>query len=176
MIATATVRMVRAALEHETTGVEAQLDILTRDGDDPRPEAIAAFLDVTRDDPAVTQKNIPEWPILVVAAEMPTVGKAASISGTVFDVPSFTVTVAYAVRQTAEAAQAWRDADYVMRACWEAFARGLFASSTAAARTRGSIAIVKCNEMTYGPINHDVSGGKVVGALLLNLHIRDTRP
>ncbi|HEX5437155.1 MAG TPA: hypothetical protein VFW98_08345 [Gemmatimonadaceae bacterium] len=170
----ATVRMVKAALLAPVTGVEAQLDAFLYDGTDTRPEALAAVLDPTADDAVVTQQGILDWPILVVTAEQPTTLHGQGVTGGYFDAPNLLVSVAYATRDTAEPARAWRDTDYTLRAIALALDAGLFASAAGAARVRGSVQIVKRNSMTYGPINLSVPGGKVTGAVLLDLYVRDT--
>lgn len=176
MIGIATIRMVKAALELPGAGVAEQLATLALDGTDARPEALARILDPTADDEAVTQRGVPDWPVLVVTAEQPSIVNVADITGRHFDAPSVLVGVAYATRDTADAAQAWRDTDYTLNAVALTLNTNLFAADKGAARRRGSVVIVKCNAMTWGPVGVDVPGGKVHGALLLDLYVRMTRP
>jgi len=173
VIGVATVRMVAETLRDVATGVEWQLDGFTFDENDTRPERLAAILDPTADDAAVSHKDVPDWPVLVVTAEQPSTIALAGVQGFVIDAPNLLVSVAYATRATVEPAQAWRDADYTMRAVIKALNAGLFAADKGAARTRGPITLVKRNAMTYGPVDVDVPGGKVRGALLLDLYVRD---
>ena len=172
MLDLAALRMVRAALAHPETGVEAQLLALPLDGDDARPEPPAAILDATADDSVTGKHPVADWPLLVLACEHPAGATRAGAGGFALDVPSLLLGVAYATRNTAEAAESYRATSYTLAAAMRALEVGLFAPAAHAARRRGPVGIVQCHAMTFGPVGHDIPGGKVTGAILLDLHVR----
>lgn len=174
MVNTAVIRMVKAVLADPTAGANAVLAAFPLDGSDPRPEPLVKILDPSADDQAVTQKDIPDWPVAVVTCENPADAQFASVKGPWIDYPSLLSSVPIVTRDTVAPAVAWNKTSYYLAACVNSLLVGLFGSSQSAiaARSRGRVTIVRLNKLTYGATDYNVPGGKVTGALLLDLYVR----
>lgn len=178
MIETAVIRMVRGALTDNVTGANAMLTSMPLDGTDARPAPLAKFIDPTADDSAVTQEGLVDWPLVVVTCEQGASVQYTGVRGSMLDVPNLAVSVAIVTRNTVAAAQAWRDTNYHLVACVNALMAGLFASTSNAgtARARPPVSIVRLNRLTYGATSLEVKGGRVTGAIVLDLAVRYTLP
>lgn len=178
MIETAVIRMVKGALTDNTNGANAKLLSMPLDGGDPRPSPLAKFLSPEADDSAVTQEGLVDWPLAVVTCEQGANVTYAGVKGPYLYLESLPVSVALVTRNTVAPAQAWRDTNYHLVACVNALMTGLFGSTqtAAAARQRGTVAIVRLNKFTYGATDLVVKGGRVTGAILLDLFVRYALP
>jgi hypothetical protein len=168
--------MVCAPLVDPTNGANAKLAAMALDGADTRPEALVAFLKASDDDQAVTGTGVSDWPIAVVTCAQPADITWSAVKGPSLHAENLLASVALITRDTLDPAQAWRDTNYYLIACVNALMSGLFAAtpSAADARRRGPVTIVRLNKLTYGATDYDVPGGRVTGAILLDLYVQFT--
>lgn len=169
------VRIVRAALEHGTYGVNTKLGGVPRDAGDEAPPAIVAVYDVTRDDHVVNRQEPPKIPCLYVMSEGAIVVAGEQMTGTYRDTAEpVAVTVRYLAGRH-NLARAIQDGDYTLRAALRSVYE-LMEQANEADRTRNFVMPFFLRRATYVPTQEAVGEAAVAGALVLEFDVRDGAP
>lgn len=174
------IRVVADWLASGDTGaasVNTLLPLVGRDGGDPAPPSIADVCDETRDAWVARgrlPKPTPTLPLLAVslveASELDPEMMGSYRRGTV------TLSVRYFANKS-DAVTGTRDAHYTMRAVRRSVRRLMNESAAAVtARTRGTIYVESCTQMTEAPVWDAQDDAISTGALTLRLTIRDQEP
>lgn len=163
------VRIVSTWLEHATYGVNAQLDVVPRDGGDPQP-ADVTVMDETSD-PRAGRGRIPEddVPVVTVAMQgMTHLTEQVTDDGYL----AADLIIQYAARNV-EMWKAKRDGNTVLRAvCWSLrYLRRREAND--AARLRNNVALIAINPIRFEPWFERVEDTLVVGTLTVPVTARD---
>lgn len=170
------IRMMLNVVEDPLEGITSRLNTLEIDDGDRRPKT-PKILSTTRNKEAVAPSpvtqtiSIGDWPLIVIASERTSQINVPGVHGKAWDFENFPITVSYVTREP-DLSKAWLDSDYTLRSVIISLRDGLFASDKQAARIRGTVSIVKYNSIEYSPELAEVSLGRIVGALIYNLHIR----
>lgn len=175
------IRLVRAALEHEDDGVNAQLAILPRDAEDAELPQVVRVIDPTRDDEALVEPagfpgpSIASWPVLVVDIVQPATwqGQVRTVHRDTLD--TLAVSVFY-VTASADTAARVRETLYTLRAVARALERWLRLDNNDPRRVRNGIVVDAALAMTVDRVEVELENGFVTGVLSVDLALEDTLP
>lgn len=156
-----------------TRGVNAQIDRLPLDGNDPRPKHIRKILDVTKDPGVLSGDFGRTFPALVGAPEDPAVMKG-EINQVYRDGESMSFSWLY-VSGDADRAQAVRDGLYTCRAMEQSIAH-LMDVGNVASRTRNGIILQSCIAITYGTVIEEAAEGWITAAFTAEFQPRNITP
>lgn len=163
------VRMVRAALEHASEGVNALLPTLDLDGADTAPAAVSVF-DETTDNVSAFGKLPATLPCVVVAAYRVDALEPVSVNLAHLD-SDCTVFVRLGTKDS-QTARGVRDAMYLQWGIVRALQR-FHTDTRAADRQRNSTQLVGFGPMSWVANVQPVAGAEIVSGLLVPYTVRN---
>ena len=167
-------RIIVAALEDPTIGVNAQILALPLDGNDGRPSRIKYVRETTLDSDIVFGRLPADWPGLIVTADGATTIEGEIRNGVYQEGVGMAVAIRYATRDP-DAAQANRNGLYTLTAIRRTI-NELFDTANQADRLRNGIYLISCREMIEGPLFEERETGTITAALVAEFVARDTAP
>lgn len=175
-----TVRIISDWLGGATYGVGPMLAALALDGTDTRPTAPTIY-DETRNGPAARRKIPATRPCLIVRQAV----EGAALNGEPFPVqgPRYAdirLGVWYAdVESASELGN--QGAHYVLRAAVQSLrlltsSTGAAGTAAVAAKTRGNVQLIKCNDLSLVTAYEPLEDGILLGAVMASYHVCDRNP
>lgn len=169
-----TVRVVSAALENLTYGVNAQLASLDIDSGDTVPTNIVTIGNETEDFLVAMGRVVTPFPSLSVALD----GDADLDGEVLTTIRDAEIPIAIRMGLSNDQAQnGLRDTYYYLRAVIKTL-RDLSSNSNIADRTRNNICVAEILELTHRPLFREIedTNGIVTGQLIVTYKVRDVNP
>lgn len=166
------IRVVTAALQHDTYGVNKQLQTIPLAEGHRKPKLVKRFLDASENDEVLVAPRPLDYPSIVVS--MQTRAESDSEMGGVFrDWNSVEIFIDLIVG-TADVFSA-RDVLYTLRAIIKSL-HDLMDPVNSSDTQQNNVCIIAINSIAFEPAALELPSGLIVGTVIPNFFVRDQQP
>jgi hypothetical protein len=164
------VRIVAGWLEDESTGVNALLPSVPRDGDDPQPDDVTVLNEADDNIPATGRLPLEDVPALVVHHTGVRWAEEQPVAGAIRD-GEVDILIRYQV-ENVETAVAWAETSYVLRAVERCLRGHAYGEQS----TINSITAYQITALSRARIDAPMEDTIVTSGVTVTLRIRDGAP